>query len=160
MMVLTPLIIHLLLGDIQNKTPTPMAENNDAKTACQYFVRHHIHEVGLGNLRPHTSLERHCKLEKATNSTIVEGTQEVLVATLFMLDLVNVILTEIKRFLKEETINRRARLDVLATILSEIFCTVDSCCNSPNTSDFVTVLGECPCFITFECDFILTVEEW
>ena len=143
MTVLAPLIIHLLMGDIQNKTPTQMAENDDAKMACQYFVRHHIHEVGLSNLRPHTSLDQHYKLEKATNSTIIEGTQEVLGATIFICDLVNVTLTTIARLKKDQPGVRRKRLNEACHKLSEIFCTIDSYCNSPSTSDFVTALGEC-----------------
>ena len=141
--VLAPLIIHLLMGDIQNKTPTQMAENDNASMACQYFVRHHIHEVGLSNLRPHTSLDQHYKLEKATNSTIIEGTQEILGATIFICDLVNATLTSILRKKKDRPGVRRKRLDQACNMLSEIFCTIDSYCNSPSTSDFVTALGEC-----------------
>jgi hypothetical protein len=102
-MAFAPIIIHTLLADLLNKSLAQMTESDEAQKMCMYFLRHHIHPVGVLNLKPHPSLVKHYSLKPATNMAIVQKPYPVFAATIFIIDLINTALSSITR--KKEMID-------------------------------------------------------
>jgi hypothetical protein len=142
-MAFAPVIIHTLLADLRNKSLAQMAEDDEAHKMCMYFLRHHIHPVGVLNLKPHPSLVKHYKLKPATNTAIVQKPYPVFAATIFIIDLINAALSTIQRPKKRLNVSdMRSILNMIADQIGDIFSTIDYTCNNPSTSNIVDALGK------------------
>ena len=120
-----------------------MSENDEAKKMCQYFLRHHIHPVGVVNLKPHPSLVKYYQLEPPTNNAIVQKPYAFFAATIFIIDLINAGLSSIARPKKNLSLsNMQSTLNIIADQIGDIFSTLDYTCNTLSTANIVDALGK------------------
>ena len=110
-----------------------------------YTMRHHVHQFGMLNCRA-----QHCMSEcynLAWTEFVTLGTNNIIGATFFIAETINVALMGIHRSKRDKVNVRRKHLDTEATNLATMYNTVPSYSNYPGSLHCLESLGKVASFI-------------
>ena len=135
-----PPIMHQLYAAQNNIQIEQASKTMALHDIVLYTMRHHVHQFGMLNCRGQPCMWECYKIPMA--SVITLGTTNIIGASLFVAEMMNVALTRIHGEDRDGVEERQARLNAEASSLAKMYDTISSYSNYPSISVCLESLGK------------------
>lgn len=140
-----PPIIHLLAADRLNTTTTETVNDSKVHETCLFTVRYSAFSTGLISTKNHGAMH-HCYSSLAYSDWNVTYPNDLIAASLFIVDTLNVALTHPRNWSTKETQlstrRMRAKLGTAASEVDTMYSTIVTRTGAIRVDDIIHNLGE------------------
>ena len=147
---LLPKIIHLLMAQKSGTSIVEIAKSAEVAGLVLYAMRHHVHNQGFSNIQGHACMPMYGYSQAQCLATVASGPGQVILAALYLVEMVNAILTTIQD--NEESLSnespgdllvvRRKKLVKETAELSLLLSTMTIYANNPGIHRIIRELGK------------------
>ena len=147
---LLPKIIHLLMAQKSGTSIVETAKSAEVAGLVLYAMRHHVHNQGFSNIQGHACMPMYGYSQAQCLATVPSGPGQVILAALYLVEMVNAILTTIQD--NEESLSNESHGDLLVvqrkklvketSELSLLLSTMTIYANNPGIHRIIRELGK------------------